>query len=142
MSLQRLQMTVSPLPSSLREQVLGYARGLQAALPDISRDAGVAITAPVADQVVFIAGIKKLYTLCSSSFWAIDNAGVLLAREGSAEVRVGRTFYSRQATFHQELRTLLGDFEAVLVRQGIHDAVVTESYAELVRRLSREHRER
>jgi hypothetical protein len=74
MSLALVHEFAQELPPRLRESVIGYARSVQDAIPDISRDAEIRQDQGLADQLVFLAGIKKLHAICSGTFWILDNS--------------------------------------------------------------------
>jgi hypothetical protein len=62
---------------------------VQSALPEIFCDAGVAETLELRDQLVLIAGVKKLDAICSSAFWILDNSLTGLQQADIQQVRLG-----------------------------------------------------
>ena len=62
MSYRELQETMKGLPWTIEEQVLGYARSVEDALPGIFQDAGRAFDRALGDKIVFLAGVKKLHS--------------------------------------------------------------------------------
>jgi hypothetical protein len=137
MSLDRLQNVVRGLPYNLRDQVIGYARSVDAAAPDIAREADVELSRDLRDRLVFLAGVRKLYAICASTYWAVDNATAFLGRQDISSVRVGRTDYSRGGEIHAGLRALYRDFEAILGQYDLQ-AVVDGSFPDLLILLAHE----
>ena len=137
MAIEQLQAAVVALPYNLREQVLGYARSVDAAAPEIAREAGVVLTLYVRDQLAFIAGVRKLYAITASSYWAVDNAAQFLEQQDVAAVRVGRTDYSRGGQMHSGLRSTLEDFDRVVVQYDLRSNI-DAPYVDVVRRLANE----
>jgi hypothetical protein len=138
MSLQLVHDFAQPLPPRLREDIIGYARSVERALPDIFREANMAQDEQLAGQLVFLAGVKKLHAICSGTFWILDNSLESLQRVQANEVRVGSLRISRGSREWQRLRDLLTDLEIILVSQGIEEMVQTPSYAQILRRLRNE----
>lgn len=135
MSLAALSIAVSELPFVLREQVIGYAESVKAALPDISREAGVKSSPELQDQVVFLAGVRKLHALVASSYWALDNSAALLERENVFRIRVGSQDLSRGGEIHQRLKKVLEAIEKVLEDEDL-DEVLNMPYQNLVQKLA------
>lgn len=119
MSIRIAQSLTRDLPYSLQEQVLSYARSVEAALPDIQAEAGVDLTEGEQEQILLLAALRKLHGICASSYWAVENAGAILARQDTWSVRIGGTSYSRGGDFHTALRVMLNDLETVLLEAGI-----------------------
>jgi hypothetical protein len=138
MSIDRLQLAVQSLPYNLREQVLGYARSVDAAAPDIAREARIDLSPLIRDQLVFLAGLRKFYAICASSYWAVDNASAFLQLQDVGAIRVGRTDYSRGGELHTGLRVMLRDFDIIL-RQYDLVGIADVSYTELLSRLANEY---
>jgi hypothetical protein len=139
MSVQRVQRIAQRLPYSLREQVIGYARSVADVTAEIAEQAGVPMTASLRDQLALLAGLKKLYSISSAGYWAVDGAGAYLQRQDVSSVRIGSTDYSRGGDFHYALRTLLQDFDRFLAAHDLAELVAVDSYAELAQRLVNGH---
>jgi hypothetical protein len=135
MSLALLSSTVADLPFVLREQVVGYAESVRQALPDIFRDAGVKLDQRLADEVVFLAGVRKLHGLVASSYWALDNSAELLDGSAVDRIRIGRHDFSRGGQVHSALRAALEGLESALARENIGD-LIKLGYADLVQALA------
>jgi hypothetical protein len=135
MSIERIRDFAEELPVALREDVLGYARSVRDALPDIFREAHVPQDQRLGDELVFLAGIKKLYAICSGTFWILDTSLQSLEQTETYEVRLGSTTVSRGSPEWKRLHDLLSDLETVLVAQGLDKMVHMTSYADILRRL-------
>jgi hypothetical protein len=142
MSLKRVEEFTESLPYRLREEVLGYARSVQDALGDIFREARMRSDAELGNQLVFLAGIKKLHAICGGTFWILDNSLTSLAQVDTYEVRVGSLRISRGSKEYRQLRDLLNDIEVVLAQHEITELVQLRSYAEILRLLRNERRQR
>ena len=139
MSLERVSEFAQSLPPRLREEVVAYARSVDNAAADIFREARVQFDQRLADQLTFLAGIKKLYAISSGTFWILDNSLYSLQKADTYEVRIGSMRISRGSKEYEQLRTLLADLDELLVVQGLYDLVQVSSYVETLRRLSDEH---
>ena len=131
MSMPALQSMVGGLPRSLSGQVPGYAESVERTLPEIFKDAGKAFDNDIADQMVFLAGVRKLYSVVASSYWTLDNSATLLQKLNADRIRIGRTDYSHGSAFHQNLSALLDAIEKVLRKHDIFQ-YVNLSYSEVL----------
>ena len=78
-----------------REDVIGYARSVDAALPEIFRDAGIAERPDLRDQLVLVAGAKKLHAICSSAFWILEHSLSGLKSADVQQIRMGGIYVAR-----------------------------------------------
>jgi hypothetical protein len=138
MSIQLVTEFARELPPRLRDDVIGYARSVQAALPEILRDAEVADTGSLGDQLVLIAGVRKLYAVCTSAFWTLDNSLAGLRQADVHQVRLGGMFISRGSRDWQQLRDAVVAIEVLLADQRLLPLVHLTSYAEIARELTHE----
>lgn len=137
MSIARLQLALTRLPYGLREQILGYARTVDAAAPEIAREARVELDSRLREDLVFLAGLRKFYAICAASYWAIDNSTAFLRAREIERVLVGRTDYSRGGEMHRGLRGALADFDQILAQYELRD-IEDANYATLLSRLASE----
>src|SRR5271165_2689787 len=128
MSLELVYEFARELPPRLREDVVGYARSVQNALPDIFRNAEMAEDPALADQVVFVAGIKKLYAICSGTFWILDNSLRSLSQADAHEVQIGSMRIRRGSEEWVRLRNLVTDLDVILTEQRLQEMMFTTSY--------------
>ena len=139
MSVERVQEFAQHLPPRLREDVVSYARSVDNSLSDIFREARVAQDERLAGQLVFLAGIKKLYAICSGTFWILDNSLESLQRAEAYEVKIGSMRISRGSQEYRQLQQLLADLDEVLVAQNLYEVIQISSYAETLHWLQNEH---
>ena len=138
MSLELVTEFARELPPRLREDVVGYARSVQTVLPEIFRDAGIAENRDLRDQIVFIAGVKKLHAICSSAFWILDNSLRGLERADVQQVRLGRVYVGRGSREWLQLQDAVRAVEGILQEQRILHLVYTSSYAGILTELANE----
>jgi hypothetical protein len=141
MSYRLLEEAVADLPWSLRDQVLGYAKSVEASMPSIFHDAQRKLDAAIADQVVFLAGVRKLHGIVASSFWALDNSGALLKKLKVTSVRAGAADLSRDGPLFKAVKSTLQGIEKVLEEQGVREYIDLD-YSELVTQLAANGRRR
>jgi hypothetical protein len=138
MSLELVTEFARELPPRLREDVIGYARSVQTVLPEIFHDAGIAENRDLGDQIVFIAGVKKLHAICSSAFWILDNSLRGLERADVQVVRLGRVHIERGSREWHQLQDAVRAVEGILQEQRIFHFVYTSSYADILTELANE----
>jgi hypothetical protein len=85
-----------------------------------------------------VAGIKKLYAICSGTFWILDNSLQSLNRVRAYEVRIGSERISRGSEQWVQLHDLLDDLDSLLAGQGLKEVIQLSSYPEIARWLSNE----
>lgn len=140
MSLQMVREMVAELPPALREQIIGYAESVDRALPDLFREAGRKLSPKLGNQIVFIAGVKKLHSLTSSAYWTLDTSGKLLHQLDITDIRIGSQDVSRGGEIHGRLESAL----AALTR-AIGDELsplLYSSWTEIIRTLKGNGRQR
>lgn len=136
MSMKALEETVDILPFALADQVLSYAKSVEAASPDIFRNAGIRQSQEVTNKLVFIAGVRKLFSIIDSNYWVIDNAGEILQREqDQGHIRVGGTDLSRGGEYYRELSNLREDFQSVISENNLEYYVSNVPYADVIKAL-------
>jgi len=118
-SYKELEETVKGLPWALEEQVLGYARSVDDALPEIFREAGRAFDRALADQVVFLAGLRKLHSIVAGNYWTLDNSGKLLETLDVSKIRAGSLDLSRGGDLHVRLESLVKSLERALEKNDV-----------------------
>ena len=126
---------VEDLPPPIATDVVGYARSVQAALPDIFRDAGMSIDQSIGDQLVFLAGVRKLESIVSSQYWILDNSLHFMAASDVRAVRYGPQVLSLGSDYYERLREAVGDLERLLVEAGLTEFLSERSHSQLARAL-------
>lgn len=109
MSLRTLQEFTSELPYAIREQVLGYARSVRDAAPEICREAEVPPSLELVDQLMWLAAMKRLHTIVGSAYWTLENANALLQQHDAGPASVGSTDYAEGSLMYATLSRLQGD---------------------------------
>ena len=132
---QKVKELVSELPYRFREDILGYARSVQHALPEIFSNAHVKWNEDLAEQVIYIAGLKKFHSICSSIFWTLENSLHMLEQSEVSAVRIGSTYYNKQSEEYSELSTLINNLENLLFEHQIFEFIQIRSYTEILERL-------
>lgn len=132
MSLRAVQNFASHLPFSIEDQIVGYARSVQDALSEIFQNAQVPYNETIANQVVFIAGIKKLYAICNSNHRVIDDSLNILARQNTYSIRFGRSLISQNSNEFIQLENLLNELVNFLGNENILELVSNPFYSEIV----------
>jgi hypothetical protein len=122
-SLLLLHDTVKDLPFSLREQVVGYAESVDRAAPEIFRDVGKKYDKKLANRLVYLSGIKKLYGITSGTYWTLDNSATLLEASDIHEIRIGGEFFVRGAGMHQRIKKLVEELDVVLAKHRLKHLV-------------------
>ena len=137
MSMQMVARFAEEMPTTLANDVIGYARSVRDALPQIFKEAHLAYRSDLAEQVVFIAGVKKLHALCTSYYWILENSIASLETTGVPALRMGSLAVSRDANFFLALQDLVRSLETILVDYGVQDLMDIRSYSELLQHLNR-----
>ena len=117
MSLLALRNTVVDLPRSIADQVLGYAESVERELPNIFENAGKQFDHTLADELVFVAGVRKLHAIVASSYWTLDNSATLLAGISVDNIRVGELDYSRGGELYKPSQRALTHWRTYLTRR-------------------------
>lgn len=114
MSLATVREMTKDLPRGLSTQVVSYAESVERVLPEIFRGADREFNRTVGDQLVFLAGVRKLHSIVASNYWTLDNSAALLQNLNINGIQSGQMDFSRGSVFHQKLRRLLEALEGVV----------------------------
>ncbi len=135
MSMARLRSVARPLSALVRDQILGYAESVNAALPEIFEEARVPFDEQVGDEIVLIAGIRKLDAICSSAALLLERAIAGLAADQIMTIRIGAGEYAEGSRDYAELtqlsslmRATLRDLELEQFMSMRYDRMVRELY--------------
>lgn len=134
MSIKLLQSALEELPYALRSQIIGYAESVYNAMPSIEKEIHIKISSNVRDQVVFLAGIRKLYGMVVSSYWALDNSSALLMRSDIDTIQIGGQDYSKDGVYYRKLRNVFDDMVSVVESYDIRHFLEL-SYSDIVMEL-------
>lgn len=139
MSIRILSETIDDLPHALSKQVMSYARSLEYAAPEIFKEAGIRQSRELTNILVFVAGLRKLYSIVASNYWVLDNAGAILSSQQQQNVRVGGMDLSRGGNYHQSLNKLRSELADLLSKHQLLQYVREMPYVELLRGLADGH---
>lgn len=137
--MRALDEFTSELPYAFREQVTGYARSVRDAADEICRDAGIAPSAAIRDQLLWLAAIRKLHALISSAFWTVDSSNRLLRQQAAGSPLVGATDYSNDSVMYSTLAALNRDIEALVGQLEIAN-LIRLPWSEVVQIIANENR--
>ncbi len=135
MSIALLEEIVLELPPSLHADILGYAKAVQSAIPEIFREAGLSRRGDLSDQLVLIAGVKKLYSICASNYSILDNSLRAMGDQARG-VRVGSTIISRNSAYYRNLQQLQRELLRILREQDLLEFMELSTYSDILRRLA------
>src|SRR5262245_54722120 len=135
MSMRALSEIAETLPRPISEDVIGYARSVQSALPEIFREARIPDDPNLGDRVVLLAGLKKLESILSSHFWTLDNSLRLMEEAKVRSVRIGQKEISRGSDYHQGLYEAIRELEEVFAKEDLSELLHLRSYSDMLSRL-------
>src|SRR5262249_59555111 len=95
------------------------AESVERELPHIFERSGTQYDHTLAEELVFLAGVRKLHAIVASSYWTLDNSATLLTGPSIDNIRVGEFDYSRDGELHRTLRSLLETLENVLATHNL-----------------------
>jgi len=133
-----LNEAIAELPYRLRERVDGYAAAVAAEAPAIFADAEVSYNQGLANKLVFIAGIKKLWAIVDADCRLLTTSLGLVEGYDVASLSVGSTTYSRGSSSYRELIDLRHALERLLLESGVMSLVWVHDLAALVRAIADE----
>ncbi len=146
MSLSRLNSAIADLPYSLREQIIGFATYVDDASDDLLDSVGISDPSRVqVDQLVYVAGLWRLWQIINSQFSLLDNSLALLQPRASVGVSrapqnigylMGGNLYSRNSPQYAMLIALRDDLRAVLRAQQLGFISSARNLPELVRNVA------
>lgn len=136
---KELKDSVENLPWALRDQIIGYAKSVDDALPEIFREAGHEFDRALGDQLVFLAGVKKLYSIVGSCYWALDNSGKLLESLDVSAIRAGGLDLTRGGYLHTRLHALITSLDIAFEQNNVRHYLNLD-YKTLIQLLSNDER--
>lgn len=136
MSMRALSRLAESLPPAIANDVIQYARSVQLSLPEIFRDARVREDPELGDQLVFLAGIRKLESAIASQYWILDNSLHLMKAESIDVVRIGSSEIAIGSDFHSGLQHVMRELEHILASEGVAEILMMRSYAEMLKGIS------
>ena len=140
MSMNSLTRAIAGMPSGMADTVVSYARSVEIALPEIFRDAKRKYRKDVADQIVFLAGVKKLFSILDSTYWMLDNSSAILERQEINAIKVGSSDLSRNGEDYYLIKNLRKSLVEILSEQRIYHLISERSYSNIIEQLIDERR--
>lgn len=124
------------MPFRLREQVIDYVASVADAIPEIFSDAGIEFSAELRDDLLFLAGIRKIWTLVNGQFELVNGALTLLAESDVRRMRIGSMPLDRQSDLYRSLKTLRDGLQRTFIELGIFDTVRAESLTAMLLKIA------
>ncbi|WP_338825148.1 hypothetical protein MHOCP_07020 [Moorella humiferrea] len=120
------------LPSVMREEIEGYIQSIESNAPSIFEEIEVKHPSEdLVEQLIFYAGIRRIWTLLSTVYWTIDNSLVLMRNYDVTSIRVGTTIYGKKTEYYLRLRQLFQDFNTLLSQLGLKEIVDASNLIEI-----------
>lgn len=138
MSIRKVDEFAAKLPYSLRNQVIGYARSVATAAPSIFKDAGVEFDERIERKLIFVAGLRKFYSICAFQYWAVDNSLKIIERRAAPSIKMGSTYISRGSEDYLAFRSLLTELEEYLFENDLIELIKVSYYSDVIEILSNE----
>jgi hypothetical protein len=133
-SLSELMSAIENLSYAQRDQILGFATFVEDAADDLLEAAGIQdISEPLIDQLVYAAGVWRLWQSINSQVSLLNNSLTLMAASGVNGVQLGSTTYTRSSSDYVMLTDLRNDLRRALQSVGLQFVTSSSSLAELVR---------
>jgi len=136
MNKSKLHSITSNLPYALEERVNGYVDSIIISMDSIFESAGIKFNEELANKIILIAGIKKLFDIINAAYWTLDNTATVLERNGTSSIRIGATSYSKGSKYYSDLFIMQDELKQILIDANIYDYVDYQSYSDIVKSLS------
>lgn len=138
MSINRVKLIVNQLPRRTADDVLGYVRSVERALPNIFREANVEDTSYLRDSLLLIAGLKKLHSLQAFAYWTMRNSLKTFRSDHISGIQLGSWTITTESAEYVQCRTLKTEFDNLLRELGVSELIRIPSYVEILQVLSNE----
>jgi hypothetical protein len=135
-SLRLLSEATQELPYALREQALGFAMYVEDGMEEFAAAAGVGdVTDAQTNEVVFLAGLWRLWRTISGQTGLLDLSLDLLNEHGTETIQLGGSTYSRGSIDYQVLVELQAGLREFLLTQQLGSVLFASSVADLIRQV-------
>lgn len=129
---EALKEILYELPSVMREEIEGYIQSIESNVPSIFEEIGVKHPSDeFVEQLIFYAGIRRIWTLLSTVYWTIDNSLVLMRNYDVTSIRVGTTIYGKKTEYYLRVSQLFQDFDTLLSQLGLKDIIDARNLTEV-----------
>jgi hypothetical protein len=138
MSLELVDQMVQQLPYTLRDQVTGYAAAIEECGEDIFHDTEVPFDQALLDRLVFVVGVRRLWTLVDWQFSVLNNSLSMLSRDQADGFAIGRRRLDRRSKEYADLAQIRADLLQKIRDLDCERYVVSRSVKDILRLLSGE----
>jgi hypothetical protein len=114
---------LNELPYAMRDSISGYVDAVEAALPDIARDAAVKLTHRVREDFLLIVAIRRIWEAVNGQYWIINNCAEIANDRGLAGFQAGSEIYNKQSGAYDDVRGLRQQFSKLLDNNDIREIV-------------------
>jgi hypothetical protein len=131
MSRQAFGDIIDALPFGLRDQLDGYVSAVESVADDIIREAGLEPSQAIRDQLVFAAGVRRLWAMVDGQ-WAVLDTSLRFLRESRVNgMRVGSALYGPESRDFVEVQRLRRQLSEELQQLQLQDAVLMDDLSDL-----------
>jgi len=131
MSRAAFRRVIANLPPRLRDQLDGYVQTVEMHASDIFDDAGVPITPERRNQLVFIAGVRRLWALVDGQYELLHNTLDTLGGQEVDAISIGSTVYAPGSPEYRRVRLLRDQLRERLQELGALDYVQAGTLADI-----------
>lgn len=136
MSRTRLLAALEALPRGLADQLDTYMRFIEEVAPSIFDDTAVPFDLVLRDQLVFLAGVRRLWALVNSQYRMLDESLDMLRATDIDAVRVGSSLFGRNTGDYVALRELRMSLRNELRRLDILPFIDAPTVSDILLRLA------
>jgi len=133
MSRQAFGDLIDALPFGLRDQLDGYVAAVESVADDIIREAGLDPSQAIRDQLVFAAGVRRLWAMVDGQWAVLDTSLRFLRENRVSRMRVGSAVYGSDSRDFVDVQRLRRQLSEELEQLELHDAVLVDDLSELAR---------
>jgi hypothetical protein len=131
LSRRQLREAIEDYPYAMRERVLDYALRVEESAQAIFSDVGHENpTQGEIDQLVFVAGLRKLWSMVEFQFRTLQSV-VTADQYGVAGLRAGGVVYRRDSSDYLAVRDLRDDLWSILRQGGMLELVRTRRLSDV-----------
>jgi hypothetical protein len=123
---------IDALPFSLRGDIQGYIASVDDVKHDIFASVGFEFSDELYEQLIFIAAIRRLWSIIDNQYWTIDNTLALGRRYNIGGIIVGRSRYTPTSSEYIEVRELRKELEQLLVSSDFRKYIDFSSLSEIL----------
>lgn len=106
MSKYALYEVLGHLPYNLKNQIEGYVVSVEDLALDIFSHEGIDFSKSLLDNLLFLAGMWRLWTLVDTYYWIMDNSISLVRTTNVHSIRIGSSSYTYDSRDYRELHEL------------------------------------